>query len=577
VDKEIEDIKEKIRKTEAGKEDNSLKGIREKIEQTRSVIRQRLDKEENDILSKINRQCYEKLEEIKINQSKYLSDEKNKILQKISLQNEEKINKIKQQNQKDLENLQKDLNYYKQALEIPNQEDLKQTYAKKLEKLKLDLKLEYENEKKIIEKDIEKQMKSIRQEENGELSIEDQSLLNNLESDLISTLSKEIQSLRAENSSKIAKEKEKIADQMRLKSEKHQIDFELKLKQELYEKETEQDCELKDFLKDYKLKKEEEASKALFDHEQKLIRLMESEEQQSALRTRLPREDDVKILLEKKIGSYQREIANCEHTLYIKNTELNRLKDEELKIRTETKWAEIESEDLKGKEGVIEGVVIADMEKQLFEKENEIKTFENVDPDRISQLEKEVYDLKKVLYRNRPSSADREELEQIKVAMNSEKEDLKHVQYLLKQDREKWNKEMKEYKSNPTERKRTELNNIKKIIEKNIQKHNLRVKELKQAEEMLRINNFEENPSEDEDAVLEMWRNAEPRPSQAGQYTRQPWQNHNLHVYQRQVNKWSKSREYMKDVMTRHGSWLSNMKEQLNRIMSTPHTIKNFH
>ena len=194
------------------------------------------------------------------------------------------------------------------------------------------------------------------------------------------------------------------------------------------------------------------------------------------------------------------------------------------------------------------------------------------------QLERQVSDLKNILYKQRFAGGDRDEADKIKISLVAEKEELKNMQNMLKQDREKWNREMKEYKANPSERKRQELYNIKRIIEKNIQRHNLRVKELKQAEDMLNLNHYEAERSEDEEIIMEMWRNAENRPVQPGQqYTRQPWQNHNLHVYQRQVNKWSKSREYMKDVMTRHGSWLNNMKEQLNRVMSSPHTIKTFY
>ena len=534
-------------------------------------------------MSKINRQCYDRLEEIKSSQNKILEGEKSKIIQRISKETEENMKKMKRNNEQEIENMIRDAEVFKQKneSELNEIERLKQSHLVKLEKLRSDINIEFENEKKNIEKEKEKQIKSIRQEENGELSTDDRALLYNLEKELNSNLNKEILSIRSENAEKIRLEKVKHAEEIRFKVERNKVDFDIQMKGELFSKETELKNELDQSIFDYRTKKESDFNQLIYEYEQKLLKSIESEEQHLGLKQKLSSnqlEDEHKVMLEAQIRGYQREIANYEHQFYIKNTELNNLKDEESKIRTEIKRTEIETEDLKGQEGRIEGVVIADLEKQLSDRENELLKYGEVNVDRVSQLEREVNDLKRILYKQRANSGERAESDKVKATIAAEKEELKNIQNLLKKDREKWNREMKEYKSNPSERKRNELNNIKRIIEKNIQKHNTRVKELKQAEEMMKFNNLTGDASEDEELILEMWRNAEVRPSQVVNYnTRQPWQNHNLHVYQRQVNKWCKSREYMKDVMTRHGSWLNNMKEQLNRVMSTPHTIKTYY
>ena len=152
---------------------------------------------------------------------------------------------------------------------------------------------------------------------------------------------------------------------------------------------------------------------------------------------------------------------------------------------------------------MIEGVVIADLEKQLKDRENEILNYGDIDNNRVFQLEKEVFELKKIILSQKLQNDDKEEIEKARQALAAEKEELKTIQNMLKQDREKWNREMKEYKVNPTERKRFELYNIKKIIEKNIQKHNQRIRDLKEAEEIFKSNKVEE-ASEEEEIILEM-------------------------------------------------------------------------
>ena len=583
VDRETEEIKEKMRKIAVEKDETALKANRLKLDQLKTAIRKQLEKEESETISKQQKKLAEKVEEVKQSFNKVLEEEKYKIVQRINKDSEEALKISRRTAEQEIEALNKDLEFYrkKHQLELDETEELKQRHLKRMEKLSLDLNLEFEKEKKKVERDTEQQIKVARQEENGEISVEDRSLLYNLEKELSTNLNKEIFAIRSDYSEKVLKEKEKVSEQARHKSEKFKLDNSMLIKEELSTKEYDLKSQLKDFIKEYQLKKESDVENILYEHEQKLKHSLEQEEQQLELRTKLGSnkgEDERKFILENQIRNYQREIANYEHQLYVKSNEINKLKDEETKLRTEIKRAEIETEDLNGQEGVIEKVVIADLEKQIQDRENELKKYSEGNEDRVMQLERQVSDLKNILYKQRFAGGDRDEADKIKISLVAEKEELKNMQNMLKQDREKWNREMKEYKANPSERKRQELYNIKRIIEKNIQRHNLRVKELKQAEDMLNLNHYEAERSEDEEIIMEMWRNAENRPVQPGQqYTRQPWQNHNLHVYQRQVNKWSKSREYMKDVMTRHGSWLNNMKEQLNRVMSSPHTIKTFY
>ncbi|OMJ69972.1 hypothetical protein SteCoe_32170 [Stentor coeruleus] len=575
---EIEEAKEKLKKASQEKDELNMKTIKTKLEQARSNLKRQFDKDEQDALNRLNKEFQGKIDELNNSYYKRVEESKLMIVQVVQNETEELSANAKKNMITELDMMKKELQFYKQGVEteIQLKNSLTQKHISKLSELKNLYQENFEKEKKVIEKDTERQLKSIRQEENGELSIEDRALLYNLEKELSSNLNKELQVIHSENLVRITREKEKIVEQNRNKQERLRADNETRLKEDLISAESELKLQLTEALREARIRKEAEIAKELKEYEEKILKQVENEEQQAEIRKKTinMRDDEKKTELDSKIRGLQREIANLDHQIYIQSSELVKLKDEEAKLRTEIQRAEIEAEDLIGHEGIIEGVVIADLEKQLEEKEGELQIISNPENDRIGYLEKEVHELKKIIIQQ---PQDRDEIEKMRLALLAEKEELKKIQSHLKLDREKWNREMHDYKSNPSDRKRSELYNIKRIIEKNIQKHNTRVKELKQAEEMLKFNNYNPEASEDEELVLEIWRNAECRPTQTVQYTRQPWQNHNLHVYQRQVNKWCKSREYMKDVMTRHGSWLNNMKEQLNRVMSTPYTFKTFH
>ena len=94
-----------------------------------------------------------------------------------------------------------------------------------------------------------------RQEENGEISVEDRSLLYNLEKELSTNLNKEIFAIRSDYSEKVSKEKEKVSEQARHKSEKFKLDNSMLIKEELSTKEYDLKSQLKDFIKEYQLKK----------------------------------------------------------------------------------------------------------------------------------------------------------------------------------------------------------------------------------------------------------------------------------------------------------------------------------
>mmetsp|Transcript_6262 Transcript_6262/g.6154 ORF Transcript_6262/g.6154 Transcript_6262/m.6154 type:complete len:92 (+) Transcript_6262:2033-2308(+) len=82
----------------------------------------------------------------------------------------------------------------------------------------------------------------------------------------------------------------------------------------------------------------------------------------------------------------------------------------------------------------------------------------------------------------------------------------------------------------------------------------------------------------EEDRILDDWRNRggdsfdsppennEPHPPMWAQYVRPAWKANNIRVYQREVNTYAKNREYTRDILTKHGNWLNNMKTELGRI-----------
>lgn len=577
LDKELEEKKEKIRKAADEKLELELKGLRNKVDQQRNLIRKQFEKEENEVLNKEKKVFDEKVREVQNRFNGVLDAEKKECSLRVEKKAEEVARSYKRTQELEVEGLRNEIKYLKQKInsEFQDAEAFKDKHHEKVKKMREKLAEDYETSKKLIEKDIEKQLRAIKQEENGELQKDDLTLLYNLEKDLNSSYSRLVADLRQQNHLNLQKEKEKLSDRNKSKSKKHRLDLELAFKQDLATRENDLKKMLSESVLLYQEKKLADMQTDLHDHQQKLSKFIHSEEQQASLRKKssVIMQEERKLDLESKIRSLQKELANIEHLVYIKSIELDEGKDEETRLRTEIHRTEIEKDDLQAQDFRIETVVVADLEKQLVEKENEIQKFSESENDRLRTLENEVKALKMNLYGNKIN----QDSDKVKLALANEKEELRQIQIMLKQDRDKWNKEMKEYKANPTERKRIELYNIKRIIEKNINKHNVRVKELKQAEDLFRPEQEEVEASEDEELLLEMWRNTDVKSNPQVAYTRQPWQNHNLHVYQRQVNKWCKSREYMKDVMMRHGSWLNNMKEQLNRVMSTPHSIKTFY
>lgn len=575
-EQDLEEKKFKLKKSQEEKEEVLMKGSKMKLEQSKTYLKKQLEKEEADAILKEKNKLEAQVKDIEKLYFRTLEEEKLKSMKRVQKEVEDMLAGVKKSNDVELEGLKNEVKYLKQKKdsEFLDAEAFKDKHHERIRKAREKMEEELNTEKKTVDKEVERQLWAIRQEENGELGSDDLTLLYNLEKELSSAHKKLMSEIKTENLLGLAKEKEKIQERAKSKSKKMKLDFDLIIKEELAEKEKDLKKHLKESIESYKDKKEAEYESEIQEFKTKLSRFFTSEEQQASLRKKssIIKEEERKNELESQIRGIQKEIANIEHLIYLKTIEIDENKDEENRFKAEIHRLEIEGKDLQVHDYRIENIVVADLEKQLSEKENEIAKFSESESDRLKLLEQEVQSLKRLLYS--PKNADSEKLKQ---ALAIEKEELKQLQNVLKQDREKWNKEMREYKAKPTERKRIELYNIKKIIEKNINKHNLRVKELKQAEDMFRTEEDNLAGSEDEELLMEMWRNTDVKTNVVNAYSRQPWQNHNLHVYQRQINKWSKNREYMKDVMMRHGSWLNNMKEQLNRVMSTPHSIKSFY
>ena len=541
-------------------------------------VKKQFEKEEQDEVLNLDKQCYEKLEEMIKQQNNRLEDEKAKIIQRTNKETGDVLKKMKKNNELDIENMIQDAELYKQKIdsELKLAENYKQQHISKLEKLKSEVNIQCGKERKQIEKDTEKKINSlslINQEETEELPENDKTILYNLEKQLISNLNKDILAIKSENAEKIKSEKEKKHQDAKIKSQNTKQEIEMQIKAEIYSNENELKNQLHESISNYKSKKDAELNKFIYEHEQKTTRNIESEKKSQNISNNKLKEEN-KELLESKIKEHQREITNCEHQLYIRNNELNKLKDEEEKIRAEIRKLETEMQDIKGKEIINESIIIKNLEKEIMLKEHEIFKNEEISKHKVSQLESEIVDFKRNLDRQQINGVEKNEIDKIKESIAVEKEEIKRTQMLLKQDREKWNREMKEYKANPTESKRNELYNIKRIIDKNIKQHNIRVNDVKEAEEMIKFKAFTEEVTEDEELALDMWRCTESKINQTVHIVSQPLKNNNLHIYQRQVNKWCKSRECMKDVMIQHGNWVKNIKEQINRVMSTPQIMK---
>ena len=135
VDRETEEIKEKMRKIAVEKDETALKANGLKLDQLKTAIRKQLEKEESETISKQQKKLAEKVEEVKQSFNKVLEEEKYKIVQRINKDSEEALKISRRTAEQEIEALNKDLEFYrkKHQLELDETEELKQRHLKRME------------------------------------------------------------------------------------------------------------------------------------------------------------------------------------------------------------------------------------------------------------------------------------------------------------------------------------------------------------------------------------------------------------------------------------------------------------
>lgn len=225
------------------------------------------------------------------------------------------------------------------------------------------------------------------------------------------------------------------------------------------------------------------------------------------------------------------------------------------------------------------------LSKGLLVEQSHRQSANQQSPHRIDKLEAEFSDLRNELTSNA-------EVSEGQSALYLERQELKAIQKRLEERRSRWRAEVRSYKHNPSGAKKAELAQIKQILDKQAAKLNDRIKELKQAEDYFmprRPSNIEEF-SDDEFAESELslleevdkpaflkWVDssdemreygvARPRTAGVTNYSTK------LGLYQRHLNRLAVNRDYMKDAMSRHNAWLSNMRDEFSRALSAPKSL----
>ncbi|CAG9320180.1 unnamed protein product [Blepharisma stoltei] len=596
MDEELDKLEGDAEKVNKIEEQKARLDFEQKIENKKEIVRKEMQRIEKEKIAKENRETIDKLEDLKRNYKTEFEENKQKILQKLKLENEEEIKKIEINIRNEIENLKEQVEINKGKIEwqLKEQEDLEGRYKKKIERLRADSEDQLNREIKKLEKDYEWQLKETKEENGNDLSPEEKSLLKKVEQDELIEFQQKLSGFKNELQYNLIRERELKEAKERNKRQNKDSNYD----NEKTQAEIRLTKQKADNITDYKKRKEIEYRQQVKEIENKYSNLLETEEKQFSYS--FDSFDETKNIYEEKLKLLQRDIAVSQNQLFMKEEKIKNLKEEKIRLEMEARRAASEAEDLCGKGSHIETAVIQDLTKQIIERDHELLKLKDHNPSRIEKLEKELESLKELFIRQRRSSADPnmqrkpassrslEELKHLKQNLLIKRKEAKEIQKMLEMDQMKWRRDIKEYKMNPNEKRRKELATVKTILEKQIAKHNEKVKEIRIAEERIKEKEMEENlyedqlmkeelSSGDEEKILESWRNKGESYDITGDITqnkwayhvRQPWHYNNARVYQQQLNVHAKNRENMRDIFSRHGMWLNNMKDELNKV-ATP-------
>ena len=523
LDSQLETQKNQIQ-TEHEKQ---LKKLKEEFNQKKEL---KIPQEQplND-LKNIEKECQLKLEEKENQLDQKKTQQKDQLLKHLTKSQEEEIKIEKEKLEAELEYARSEYQHELQKTQREETaiEEVKERFQKKLNRLKSEVSNELEIQKKKLQQEHLNIAESIKNSQADKHTLEERLQLEKEESFLKEKLNSEIQRLHNYWENKLQTEKdqqltESVSKKYQLKHQKHQElkDFITSQEKQLSEKiETE--------IQEYKIHKESETQQLIQALRERTEAGQSSEHQEE--RT---------SFFSKELEIIQKELSEKQTELKYLNEVKQNLIGEIQQLRRETVSYTEQSQEKD----------IPDFKNQTAYNQRDLGDFES--DSRLDKLEAELRQLKKIVFREGNSKDWRS-------AIQIERQELKEMQKNLERDRAKWRYEIQMYKHSPSESKRKELSYVKKIIEKQIQKHNERVRELKLAEQYMKS----------KDPELEA---PERKPTRWASRVRQPWEQHNSNLYQRELSKISRQREFAKDVMSRHGTWLNHMRDELSRASRTP-------
>lgn len=544
-----------------------------------------METEKNIRISKIEQEYARKLEE-----------EKKAIKDKVEQDKSEKERREERQRNEEILRLNTELEYEKKRTDRERQdlEDLEKRFQDKI---------------KLIKDEFEDELTREKQRINQELSLKysqsSDKTLNDYDREKLIQIERDLKRKEEQESKKIKEEFEvkKLMEEQKLKQE-----FDERLSREIESLEKRHRGELERFksdfelqahneLEEYKRIKEREMNEKIKRLENELEREFEVEKKQLEVKKLIDTSTDKDVLNSEKLMKLQRNLISAESEKMSKERMLSELKDEERALLNEVDKLSRVMEDYKMRSGVQDVSIIDELRQQIKDADDEIAKVSLVTPDKVDRLEAEIQELKQIIMKNNEIQSD-EEVESIQPTRNMdpinqwrssldmEKKELNAIQKLVERDREKWKKDMQDYKRRPNDQRRSELKAVKRILDKQVQRHNDRLKDLKRAEEMMyhrapdESYEFGMQPDseiilEDEERILEKWRDSRdesvdmiPEKDHWAYRPLNPPSEPKYNVYNRQWTRMAKQRDTIREAINRHGNWLTDMKSQISRAIN---------
>lgn len=396
IDLELENEKKGILTLHKDKEERAQEEHRQKMEKQQESLNQLVRKNEQERENLIQREVTEKIEEIKKEFARDLEEGKKKQADIYKRELEAELKRLSILKEEELKQLQEEIDLYKERVqwELKEQEETKQRFQKKIDRIKTDSEIEYQSEVKKLDKELEWQLYLAKEDQVKELSEDEIYRLNVVENELKTNIALEIAKYKSELQNRLASEKEKVDEAARQKRQRERLLRENQFDRELSIEEEKHKQILKDKLTKHRFAKELYISEQLTELKSHLQTLLESEEK----KLEYNRKPDLYIQdkLEERLNTLQRDHETAQRKLASKEETYRSLQDDLNKIKQDLQTKIPEKSRIEA-QALTDNGLIAEFNRQLKEKEREIERFAEINPRRIESLEHEVVELKRII------------------------------------------------------------------------------------------------------------------------------------------------------------------------------------